>query len=329
MAESKTQRRGLGRGLGSLIQSTSAPDGAARRGATAVLRPRAGSHLPRRPAAVRRWPRCPGRPSPSCRSTGSAPTPPSRARSSTRRRWPSSSTRSGRSGCSSRSWSGPRAPTRTATTRYELVMGERRWRATQAAGLSVIPAIVRETDDTDDAARRPAGEPAPLPAQPARGGGGLRPAARGLRVHPRGAGRPDRPVPSADLQHHPAAPALARRPAPGRRRRAVGRPRPVAARRRGPRAAGPAGPAGRRRGHQRPGSGGDRGRRRRRTATPPGRTAGPGRRHPAWPSSPTGSRTGSRPGSRSTSAGPRAGSPSSSPASTTCAGSSTSWTRAI
>jgi ParB family chromosome partitioning protein len=32
---------------------------------------------------------------------------------------------------------------------YELVMGERRWRAHQAAGLAVIPAIVRETADDD------------------------------------------------------------------------------------------------------------------------------------------------------------------------------------
>ncbi len=33
--------------------------------------------------------------------------------------------------------------------RFELIMGERRWRATQAAGLTTIPAIVRETDEGD------------------------------------------------------------------------------------------------------------------------------------------------------------------------------------
>jgi ParB family transcriptional regulator, chromosome partitioning protein len=32
--------------------------------------------------------------------------------------------------------------------RYELVMGERRWRAAQRAGLETIPALVRETSDT-------------------------------------------------------------------------------------------------------------------------------------------------------------------------------------
>ena len=32
---------------------------------------------------------------------------------------------------------------------YELVMGERRWRATQRAGLNAIPAIVRQTEDVD------------------------------------------------------------------------------------------------------------------------------------------------------------------------------------
>jgi ParB family chromosome partitioning protein len=33
--------------------------------------------------------------------------------------------------------------------KYELVMGERRWRASTMAGLETIPAIVRETPDTD------------------------------------------------------------------------------------------------------------------------------------------------------------------------------------
>jgi ParB family chromosome partitioning protein len=38
---------------------------------------------------------------------------------------------------------------RTGPESYELVMGERRWRAAQEAGLAHIPAIVRQTDDAD------------------------------------------------------------------------------------------------------------------------------------------------------------------------------------
>ena len=41
------------------------------------------------------------------------------------------------------------AEPRNAELQYELVMGERRWRACQAAGLDTIPAIVRETDEPD------------------------------------------------------------------------------------------------------------------------------------------------------------------------------------
>ncbi len=37
---------------------------------------------------------------------------------------------------------------RSGPDRYELVMGERRWRAAREAGLTTIPAIVRDTDDT-------------------------------------------------------------------------------------------------------------------------------------------------------------------------------------
>ena len=38
---------------------------------------------------------------------------------------------------------------RTGEDAYELIMGERRWRASQQAGRDTIPAIVRETDDND------------------------------------------------------------------------------------------------------------------------------------------------------------------------------------
>lgn len=38
---------------------------------------------------------------------------------------------------------------RMGPSSYELIMGERRWRASQEAGLDAIPAIVRQTDDDD------------------------------------------------------------------------------------------------------------------------------------------------------------------------------------
>ncbi|PFG36908.1 chromosome segregation DNA-binding protein [Flavimobilis soli] len=40
-------------------------------------------------------------------------------------------------------------PDPSGTNEYELIMGERRWRASREAGLTTIPAIVRDTEDTD------------------------------------------------------------------------------------------------------------------------------------------------------------------------------------
>jgi len=42
-----------------------------------------------------------------------------------------------------------RTSTEDGSEPYELVMGERRWRAVQAAGLETIPAIIRDTTDDD------------------------------------------------------------------------------------------------------------------------------------------------------------------------------------
>ncbi|MBJ7290043.1 ParB/RepB/Spo0J family partition protein [Williamsia sp.] len=42
-----------------------------------------------------------------------------------------------------------RLPSPVGDVRYQLVMGERRWRASQEAGLAAIPTIVRETPDED------------------------------------------------------------------------------------------------------------------------------------------------------------------------------------
>ncbi|GMA87070.1 hypothetical protein GCM10025868_23200 [Angustibacter aerolatus] len=59
---------------------------------------------------------------------------------------------------------------------FELIMGERRWRASQAAGLDRVPAIVRETSDDDllrDALLENLHRSEP---QPAGGGSRLQPA---------------------------------------------------------------------------------------------------------------------------------------------------------
>ena len=188
-----------------------------------------------------------------------------------------------------------------------------------------IPAIVRRDRRRRHAARRPAGEPAPFAAEPAGGGRRLPAAAGRLRLHPRGAGRPDRPQPPADLQH-PAVAASSPRPSSAGSRRACSvrraRPRPARSRATPTRRTGsPARVVAEGisvRGLEELVAVGETGAEER--GTPRIRRASP--RPPDWTTSTTGSRTGSTPGSRSTWAGPRAGSPSSSPRWPTSSGSS-------
>ena len=144
------------------------------------------------------------------------------------------------------------------TDRYELIMGERRWRAAQAAGLDAIPAIVRETADDDllrDALLENLHRSQLNPLEEAAAYDQL------LEdfgcTHEELAQRIGR-VPPADLQHAAAAAAAAARPAPGRGRRAVRRPRPRPARPGRRRRPGAARPPHRRRGPVGPRRRGDR-----------------------------------------------------------------------
>ena len=125
----------------------------------------------------------------------------------------------------------------TAPGRYELVMGERRWRASQEAGTGTIPAIVRETGDDAmlrDALLENLHRPALNPLEEA--------AAYAQLLEDFGATHEElasrhRPLAPADLQHDPPAAAAAGGAAAGGRRRAQRRarprdPRPADARRR-------------------------------------------------------------------------------------------------
>ena len=115
---------------------------------------------------------------------------------------------------------------------YELIMGERRWRASQEAGRDTIPAIVRETDDNDmlrDALLENLHRSQLNPLEEAAAYGQL------LEdfgcTHEELAQRIGRSRPQIS-QHPAAAQALPGRPAPGRCRRAVRRARPRPAQRR-------------------------------------------------------------------------------------------------
>ena len=206
-------RRGLGRGLGSLIPT--APDRGSRRLATvAAGRTRAGGA---RGQLVRRGAGRADRARTAC----------SRVRSSTRRRWPSWCTRIREVGLLQ-----PvvvRQLGRRAATSWSWASGA--GGRPSRPGSTAIPAIVRATDDTDmlrDALLENLHRSQLNPLEEA--------AAYQQLLEDFGCthdelAAADRPVAPADLQHHPAAQALAGRAAAGGRRRAQRGPRALAARR--------------------------------------------------------------------------------------------------
>ena len=137
------QKRGLGRGLGALIPTGPVPGGP---GPSAGGAPdRAMSRWARVPVnRSRRLVPLPGPTSRRCRSGRLPPTCASPARYSMRKPSMSWSIRSARSGSPQ-----PVVVREVKPGRFELIMGERRWRASQRAGLTEIPAIVRATADDD------------------------------------------------------------------------------------------------------------------------------------------------------------------------------------
>ncbi|ACZ00492.1 MULTISPECIES: ParB/RepB/Spo0J family partition protein [Thermomonospora] len=120
------QRRGLGRGLGALIP-TGPPPGASKEGTAAPeMEPVAGAHFAELPVnSITPNPRQP------------------------RSHFDEEALEELAESIRIVGLLQPIVVRRTGPDSYELVMGERRWRASQRAGLETIPAIVRDTADND------------------------------------------------------------------------------------------------------------------------------------------------------------------------------------
>ena len=75
-------------------------------------------------------------------------------------------------------------PHPTAPDRYQIVAGERRFRAAVLAGLTEIPSILREADDSDCRRGGAGREPSAAGSQRHRGSGGISAVAPGFRLDP-------------------------------------------------------------------------------------------------------------------------------------------------
>ena len=219
---------------------------------------------------------------------------------------------SARSACCNPSWFD-----RLGGARFELVMGERRWRAAQQAEVDDDPGDRTRNRRSRTAPRRPAGEPASRSAEPARRGRRLPADAGRLRLHPGGARQPDQALTTADLQHHPSPSAAADCAAARCRRGDQRRAREGAAGHRGSGQPGAPRPASRGRGAVGAGGGGTRHAWARLRIGPLGDSVSRSWSHPKSRTSLIGFQTTLRLGFGSLWEGPRAGSSSSSPRSTT------------
>jgi ParB family chromosome partitioning protein len=145
MADNKTQRRGLGRGLGSLIQNTSeVPPDASAAPPEASAEDRGDAQTPPGPSGAPAL-------NPVAGATF-AELPVTQIRPNAvqpRHVFDEEAMSELVHSIREIGLLQPVVVREVGPDQYELVMGERRWRATQAAGLTTIPAIIRSTDDTD------------------------------------------------------------------------------------------------------------------------------------------------------------------------------------
>jgi hypothetical protein len=90
---------------------------------------------------------------------------------------------------------------------FELIMGERRLRASKEAGLEAIPAVIRETADENMLRDALLENLHRANLNPLEEGKRLQAAPRGLRHHPRAAGRQTWSLEAADYKHAPPSQA--------------------------------------------------------------------------------------------------------------------------